>query len=181
MNVEINTPGGSISYPIPVMKVQKYAIDQIFERNLLFLIPFYIFCYEKEFKDYETHQEKLRLLQKEFADICERLENLCETGRISAYEKYTILEMTKKVIVNIASKYANVQKGVTAVMGGKVLEHEAKTILKNGIQQGVQQGKLSDIRNLMDSMKLTAEQAMDALKIPVDEQEFYMEKLNSQK
>jgi hypothetical protein len=197
MNVEINTPGGSISYPIPVMKVQKYAIDQIFERNLLFLIPFYIFCYEKEFKDYETHQEKLRLLQKEFADIRERLENLCETGRISAYEKYTILEMTKKVIVNIASKYANVQKGVTAVMGGKVLEHEAKTILQNGIrqgiqqgvqqgiqqgvQQGVRQGKLSDIRNLMDSMKLTAEQAMDALKIPVDEQEFYMEKLNSQK
>jgi hypothetical protein len=113
------------------------------------------------------------------------LENLCETGRISAYEKYTILEMTKKVIVNIASKYANVQKGVTAVMGGKVLEHEAKTILQNGIrqgvQQGVQQGQLSDIRNLMDSMKLTAEQAMDALKIPVDEQEFYMEKLNSQK
>jgi hypothetical protein len=36
--------------------------------------------------------------------------------------------------------YAKVRRGVTAVMGGKVLEHEAKTILQHGIQQGKQEG-----------------------------------------
>jgi hypothetical protein len=189
MNVEINTPGGSISYPIPVLKVQQYTIEQIFEKDLLFLIPFYIFCYEKKLTEYDTDQEKLKLLQQEFAGIRERLEDLCENGRISEYEKYTVLEMSKKVIENIASNYAKVKKGVTAVMGGKVLEHEAKTILQSGIQQGLQQGiqqglqqgTLSSIRNLMDSMKVTAEQAMDALRIPAEEQKFYLEKLNETK
>jgi hypothetical protein len=140
MNVEINTPGGSISYQIPVLKAQQYTIDQIFEKNLLFLIPFYIFGYEKELPEYENDKEKLRMLQQEFAGIRERLEALCEMRRINEYEKYTILEMTKKVIENIAAKYAKVRRGVTAVMGGKVLEHEAKTILQRGIQQGKQEG-----------------------------------------
>ena len=44
--------------------------------------------------------------------------------------------MSKKVIENLAVKYANVTKGVTSVMGGKVLEYEAKTILREGIQEG---------------------------------------------
>ena len=41
-----STPGGCVSYPVRVMKVKEYDIDEIFEKNLLFLIPFYIFSYE---------------------------------------------------------------------------------------------------------------------------------------
>jgi flagellar biosynthesis/type III secretory pathway protein FliH len=48
---------------------------------------------------------------------------------------------------------------------------------QQGIQQGIQQGRRlglqTSIRNLMDSMKLTAEQAMDALKIPEIERSKY--------
>lgn len=46
LTIEINTPGGNIHYEIPVMKTQMYTIDDIFDKNLLFLIPFYIFSYE---------------------------------------------------------------------------------------------------------------------------------------
>ena len=38
-------------------------------------------------------------------------------------------------------------------------------------------GRLTDIKNLMDSLQLTAEQAMDALKIPKEERASYLEKL----
>ena len=31
-------------------------------------------------------------------------------------------------------------------MGGKVLEYEAKTILQNGIREGIREGKLQGIR-----------------------------------
>ena len=44
--------------------------------------------------------------------------------------------MSKKVVREMASKYENVRKEVTAVMGGKILEYEAKTILKSGISEG---------------------------------------------
>ena len=51
MTIEIRTPGGSICYKIPVMKTQVYTIDAIFDKNLLFLIPFHIFCYESRLKE----------------------------------------------------------------------------------------------------------------------------------
>ena len=43
MKYVIITPGGTVQYDIPIMKVQKYSLDDIFEKRLLMLIPFYIF------------------------------------------------------------------------------------------------------------------------------------------
>ena len=53
MPVTIKTPGGEVSYKVPVIKME-YSIDEIFEKKLLFLIPFYIFIYEKEFPEMEN-------------------------------------------------------------------------------------------------------------------------------
>lgn len=38
-------------------------------------------------------------------------------------------------------KYDAVRKGVSAVMGGKVLEYEAKTIKREGIAEGIAMGR----------------------------------------
>ena len=57
MNIVINTPGGSVSFNVPVMKVQSYSLEQIFDKNLLFLLPFYIFNLEKNFPQYEASEE----------------------------------------------------------------------------------------------------------------------------
>ena len=62
MEVEIRTPGGDVSFKIPVMKSQKYTIDEIFEKKLYFLIPFVIFSYEKRFKRYNEDKEELAKL-----------------------------------------------------------------------------------------------------------------------
>lgn len=40
-----------------------------------------------------------------------------------------------------AEKYQNVREGVEYVMDGKVLEYEAKTILNDGIQIGLDRGR----------------------------------------
>lgn len=49
--------------------------------------------------------------------------------------------MSRKVVEKITAKYENVRKEVTSVMGGKVLEYEAKTILQDGIRKGKAEGK----------------------------------------
>lgn len=38
MTVIIKTPGGEISYKVPVIKMQKYSLEEIFKKNLLFTI-----------------------------------------------------------------------------------------------------------------------------------------------
>ena len=49
--------------------------------------------------------------------------------------------------------------------------------IEQGIKQGEETGTLSSIRNLMNSMEIPAEKAMELLNIPGDEQQKYMDRL----
>ncbi len=49
--------------------------------------------------------------------------------------------------------------------------------IEQGIKQGEETGTLSSIRNLMSSLEIPAEKAMDLLKIPIEEQKNYLYKL----
>lgn len=55
-----------MQYDVPVMKVQAYSLDDIFEKHLLLLLPFYIFSHEKNFPEYNSNEQKLEELKKEY-------------------------------------------------------------------------------------------------------------------
>ena len=132
MRYVIKTPGGSVEYDVPIMKVQEYSLDDIFSKGLLLLIPFYIFSHEKNFKVYNSNEHKLIELKAEYQDILERLDTLERKGIIGAFDKRTIIELSGDVIKEIVQKYENVQKGVGGMMSGALLETEARTILNRG-------------------------------------------------
>ena len=151
LKIRMVTPGGTIEYDIYVMKSQQYTLKDIFQKNLLLLIPFYIFSHETRFKEYEKDETKLRILQNEYEQIKNKLEELTSQGIISEYTRCTIIDMSNKVLEHIAAKYNSVKEGVKTVMGGKVLEYEAKTIKKEGIREGIEQGiegTVSILKNL---------------------------------
>ncbi len=68
------------------------------------------------------------------------MEELAKKGRIYEYTKCTLIDMSNKVMEHIPSKYNAVREGVRTVMGGKVLEYEAKTIKREGIAEGREKG-----------------------------------------
>ncbi len=130
MKYVIITPGGTVQYDVPIMKVQKYSLDDIFEKRLLMLIPFYIFSHENSFPEYNSNEQKLAELKAEYQEILERLDELEQQGVIGAFDKRTIIELSGDVIKEIAQKYENVQKGVGDIMGGALIETSARR-LKN--------------------------------------------------
>ena len=130
MKYVIITPGGTVQYDVPIMKVQKYSLDDIFEKRLLMLIPFYIFSHENGFPEYNSNEQKLAELKAEYQEILERLDELEQQGVIGAFDKRTIIELSNDVIKEIAQKYVNVQKGVGDIMGGALIETSARR-LKN--------------------------------------------------
>ncbi len=144
MEIEIETSGGRVNFDVPVTKVQRYSLVQIFEKKLLFLIPFYIFTHEKKFVIYDEDEEKLRELKEEYIKIMNYLDKLSADGEITAYIRKTIIEMSNKVLENIAQKHDKVKKGVLDVMGGKILEYEAKTILNEGKNEGRKEGRMEE-------------------------------------
>ena len=129
MKYVIVTPGGTVQYDVPIMKVQSYSLDEIFEKRLLMLIPFYIFSHEKSFSEYNNNEQKLEELKAEYRIILERLDDLEKQGIIGAFDKRTIIELSSDVIREIARKYENVQKGIGAMMRGPLIQTEARTIL----------------------------------------------------
>lgn len=147
------TPGGTVEYDIYVMKSQQYTLKEIFEKKLLFLIPFYIFSHENRFEEYEKDKAKLETLQKEYEQIKNRLEELQNQGVVNEYTRRTIIEMSNKVVEHIASKFKRIREGVQSVMGGKVLEHEAKTIRNEGILLGRKEGREEGIKGTVSVLK----------------------------
>ncbi|MCI8992212.1 MAG: hypothetical protein HFG80_05715 [Eubacterium sp.] len=143
LKIRMITPGGTVEYDIHVIKSQQYTLKKFFEKKLLLLIPFYIFSHESQFKEYEQNNAKLRALQEEYEQIKNELENLLKQGSISEYTRCTIIDMSNKVLEHIAVKYNSVKEGVKAIMVGKILEYEAKTIKREGIE-----GTVSILKNL---------------------------------
>lgn len=74
MTITVLTPGGKVTYTVPVLKIRQYTINELFEKKLFFLIPFHIFVYEKDFNELETNKKKLKQLEAEYASIKKRHE-----------------------------------------------------------------------------------------------------------
>ncbi|HAP21758.1 MAG TPA: hypothetical protein DCR27_10835, partial [Lachnospiraceae bacterium] len=166
MKYVIITPGGTVQYDVPIMKVQSYSLDEIFEKRLLMLIPFYIFSHEKSFSEYNNNELKLEELKTEYRMILERLDDLEKQGIIGAFDKRTIIDLSSDVINEIARKYENVQKGIGAMMRGPLIQTEARTILNRGISQGISQGITQGIS---ENKKETALRMLKAGKLTVEE------------
>ena len=175
MKYVIVTPGGTVKYDIPLMKVQNYTLDDIFEKRLLLLIPFYIFSHEKNFPEYNSNEQKLEKLKSEYRYILERLDELEQQGVIGAFDKRTIIELSSDVVKEIAQKYGNVQKGVGDIMGGALIETEARTILNQGIKQGKTQGisetKKQTALRMLKMGKLTIEEIAECSELNIAEVE----------
>ena len=197
MKVRIIVPGDSAEYTVPVIKMADYTADDIFRKKLYMLIPFYIFNFEKQFEAINQDEEKLKEVVKEYRSILKKLSDLTENEEITSFDKRTIADLSVNVIEELAKNYENVQKGVGEVMGGPMIETEAKKILMRGRDEGRVEGKsegrsegkeLKDIENILRVMKkqrLTLEGAIDALtdfgslNITEEKKEEYIEKLSN--
>ena len=59
-----------------------------------------------------------------------------------------------------------------------MMEYQSiEEMIEESIQRGIDKARIESIRALMETLKLTAQQAMDLLKIPADEQPKYLAKI----
>ena len=171
MKYVIVTPGGTVQYDVPIMKVQAYSLDDIFEKKLLMLIPFYIFSHEKNFPTYNSNEQKLAELKAEYQRILDRLDELEQQGIIGAFDKRTIIELSGDVIRKIAQKYDNVQKGMGDMMRGALIETTARTILNQGKNQGISQNQRETALRMLQDGELPIDKIAKYSGLKVEEVE----------
>ena len=132
MHIIMDTPGGSVTYDVPTSKMAGYTLDDIFEKKLYMLLPFYSFNCEKDFGIYDTDTDKLEELKAVYRSIIDRLEELVEKGQITAFDKGTLLELSSDVLKELARKYSKVTEGIGEIMSGTMIETQTRKTWEQG-------------------------------------------------
>lgn len=138
LGMDIIMPDGRIiKYELPAIYIERYTQDVIFQKKLLFFLPFYVMRYEKSREDIEKDPAKLQKLLDEYAVIASRLEEgLLRKGREALY-RY-LVEVIIKIADYIFADSEKTKKGVDRIMGGKVLELKTDKLI-NEIRQDVKE------------------------------------------
>lgn len=154
-----------------------YSVDDVIEKDLYFLIPFYLFRYEDLIKSEKEKQKvdeaRLQSLRDDYQRIRAYLDNSCESGSITEYEKATILRVSNNVLKSLSQHSDTVRKEVESIMGGRVLEYPEKTVLREGIAIGRKEGRVEGgntmLFELVETGDLNPAIAANKLKVSIDQ------------
>ena len=97
----------------------------------------------------------------------------CQSGHMKPITCGALCELSNNVVEKLASKYSNVEKEVTEVMGGKVLNYRSKEIYLEGCAFGREEGrkegrKQGEILKLITMVKKKIENGDSIAKIADD-------------
>ena len=145
IGMDIVMPNGQIiKYDLPAIYVENYTTDVIFQKKLLFLLPFYIMRYEKSREKLEKNPEELRELLQEYEKIAGKLEDsLLGRGR-EAQHRY-LVEVIIRISDYIFANSEKTRKGVNASMGGEVLDLKTDKLIDE-IRQDVKEKVRDEVK-----------------------------------
>ena len=173
--IVIGMKDGSIMQRIPVMKLQNYTLKELFEKNLLILIPFHIFVYENQFMLYNENTEQLEEFKQVYKRIAAHLHMLVEDGVIDGYDAYLIASMTVKVAEHLAKAYENVVKGVKeAVMDDGYIDYPGRKEYLAAREEGRTEGILHTYISLIKDGIISLAEAAKRLQMPEDKMKTYL-------
>ena len=159
--------GTRVVYQVPVVRAETFTLDDIFQKKLIFLLPYYIIRYEKSKDSLEENNEVLQGMLEEYKEIESYLEQeLLDQGKEKAYRD----------LIELISRIADykIKEGIGDIMGGNVLELESDRLIKEGMERGLcavieiyRENHFSEEKlkkQLMEKFELTETEALKYMK-----------------
>ena len=177
LTVHIKFPdGAAIDYHTPIVKVNQYELKDIFQKRLLFFLPYYIMRYESALPEIEEDEEKLQKLLEEYRRIYQELSALRDQHRLSDYDFMELKRLIETIIDHLAYGKEKVKKGVHD-MGGKVLEFEHDILMRESEARGELKGEkigdakrlVKNVESIMRTLGLSLEKACEAMETTIGE------------
>lgn len=200
-NYKLILPNGMETvYQIPIIRNLDYTLEQIFEKKLYMLLPYYFIRYEKLF-DKTGNSKRTGMEQNDTANADEKLANQLESDMIMLYNKLNqqvqVGELTDYEVELLYQLICNVNiqvfrnrpimiERMGRIMGGEVLEFDwdieyrrqmsiaTEEGLEKGLKQGLQQG--SDFKLLSQiCRKLQKGKPIDVIADELEEEPEHIE------
>lgn len=171
--------GQEINYESENIIIEEFTKEYIVEKRLFPYIPFYIARYEKEIA-YEGNIENAVSDLEYFRDEMVRL---YKAGELSDEELLDLMGFVNTIITHITNGNKNEERLVN-VMGGTVIETESERLRREGISQGINQGKaqllieMGQKEGLDDAMILKRMQ--EWIGLPLEQAAAYLEQYGKQ-
>ena len=172
-----SSPDGTVvDYRTPIIKVNQYDFEEIFQKKLLFFLPYYVMRYEAVLPEIEVDKEKLRGFLEEYRRIYQKLEVLRSQHRLSDYDFMELKQLIETIINHLAYGKERIRKGVHD-MGGKVLEFEHDILMRESEARGVLKGEkrgdartlVKNVESIMRILDLSLEKACEAMETTVED------------
>ena len=166
MTIEYRHGIQSISLNVPVMNVLSYSADDIYAKELYFLIPFYLIRFEKVFDKYKGAElegsEEYDRIYSELNEYFARLREAYENDVISEDNARKLAELSRVIFNHIARQLApNIRERMVSTMRGHVLELQEDRWLKQGEEKG-------EAKKLIDLVSRKIEKGKNASEIAED-------------
>ena len=172
LKIKVNPPDGqNFIYNAKAINLQNYTCDDIFERKLLFFLPYYIMRYEDELPFIYQDENKIKTILLEYEEIHKKLEK--ELSNDDKSILYTDLIKLINTIADYIIKSDEIRKGLKNIMGGQILELESERLIRigreEGLAEGLTKGELIAYFKLVKNEKITAFDAADELSMSEEE------------
>lgn len=132
--------GSSHVYSVPIVKVQSYTKEEIFEKKLLAFVPYYMMRYEGRLSEICENKEKAELLQKEYLELRVKLEKI--VGEEEGLLYVELISHMNKIADYIFKEEPEMRERMEAiVMGGQVYETITDQLLARGRDEGRDEGR----------------------------------------
>ena len=141
LTVKVVYPDGTEHrYSVPVVKADDYTKEEISQKDLLMLLPYYILRYEKYAADPQNDMD-LEVRKKIFADYHE-IQKIMEMSFVEEHSGLYVdmYEWITAVADYVFRKHKDIAKGIGDIMGGKVLELKSEQLIAEGKKEGEKEG-----------------------------------------
>lgn len=175
LKLQIVMPNGEKAlYEVPVVQAQSFSKEDMFQKRLLILIPFYVLRYEKDIR--ERKNEILDKLETEYEYIKKQL--IAEGNSINEPRLYYDLAvLTQKVLDYVGKGNEDYKERMGNIMGGVILEMESDKIWERVWNDAWNKsGQYADLRrlilgvdNMVKKMNMPLERACEIQDITVDD------------
>lgn len=99
---------------------------------------------------------------------------------VASDERFKTLERTAAEVIKMTTKTEiEIDESEDEIDMCQAIREMQEEMWEAGMQTGIENTILSDIKNVMEAFGVTAEKAMRSLKVPEDEFDKYYEKLNA--
>lgn len=145
MTVEYQYGEQQMEVSIPTISVQSYTLEEIFDKKLYFLIPYYFMRYEDTFnRGIGLEDEQIRA---DVEQLLQRLIELRQKNAITEVQVSDLVELTQTILKQITRKLDDEKRErIVKSMRGRVLEMESDKLIERGITIGEERGRLKGLR-----------------------------------